>query len=108
MTAVPFVGYCAPLFSLKESYPTGIHERADLCGYTRIFNTYLTFPSPRPAQDTVNYPAPGCNYGMTLLRRLIDQSLLRHYQIATTCPLLWDVLGFPGSFDYLPEGASIY
>ena len=30
------------------------------------------------------------------------------YQIATTCPLLWDVLGFPGSFDYLPAGASIY
>ena len=22
--------------------------------------------------------------------------------------MLWDVLGFPGSFDYLPEGASIY
>lgn len=30
------------------------------------------------------------------------------YQIATTCPLLWDVLGFPGSFDYLPDGATIY
>ncbi|KAI4120376.1 MAG: hypothetical protein LQ347_007106, partial [Umbilicaria vellea] len=30
------------------------------------------------------------------------------YQVATTCPLLWDVLGFPGSFDYLPAGASVY
>jgi carboxypeptidase D len=30
------------------------------------------------------------------------------YQVATTCPLLWDVLGFPGSFGYLPEGASVY
>ena len=30
------------------------------------------------------------------------------YQVATTCPLLWDVLGFPGSFEYLPEGATIY
>ena len=30
------------------------------------------------------------------------------YQVATTCPLLWDVLGFPGSFDYLPYGAKIY
>lgn len=29
-------------------------------------------------------------------------------EVATTCPLLWDVLGFPGSFDYVPEGASIY
>lgn len=30
------------------------------------------------------------------------------YQVATTCPLLWDVLGFPGSFGYLPEGAQLY
>lgn len=30
------------------------------------------------------------------------------YQIATTCPLLWDVMGFPGSFDYLPPGAEVY
>ncbi|THX94235.1 alpha/beta-hydrolase, partial [Aureobasidium pullulans] len=30
------------------------------------------------------------------------------YQVATTCPLLYDVLGFPGSFEYLPEGVQIY
>jgi carboxypeptidase D len=30
------------------------------------------------------------------------------YQVATTCPLLWDVLGFPGSMEYVPEGANIY
>jgi len=30
------------------------------------------------------------------------------YQVATTCPLLWDVLGFPGSIGYTPEGASVY
>lgn len=30
------------------------------------------------------------------------------YEITTTCPLLWDVLGFPGSFAYTPKGADIY
>ena len=30
------------------------------------------------------------------------------YQVATTCPLLWDVLGFPGSMNYLPEGTQLY
>lgn len=30
------------------------------------------------------------------------------YQVATTCPVLWDVLGFPGSFEYLPTGSEIY
>lgn len=28
------------------------------------------------------------------------------YAVQTTCPLLWDVLGFPGSFEY--EGPWIY
>jgi carboxypeptidase D len=28
--------------------------------------------------------------------------------VATTCPLLWDVLGFPGSFEYSPTGATVY
>ena len=27
---------------------------------------------------------------------------------STTCPILFDSLGFPGSFDYLPEGGQIY
>lgn len=30
------------------------------------------------------------------------------YEISTTCPVLWDVLGFPGSFPYLPEGTEVY
>jgi carboxypeptidase D len=30
------------------------------------------------------------------------------YHLATTCPNLWDVLGAPGAFDYVPAGASIY
>jgi carboxypeptidase D len=30
------------------------------------------------------------------------------YHVSDTCPNLWDVLGFPGSFEYLPAGATIY
>lgn len=29
------------------------------------------------------------------------------YEVTTT-ELLWDILGFPGSFEYIPEGAQIY
>jgi carboxypeptidase D len=28
--------------------------------------------------------------------------------VATTCPVLWDILGFSGFFGYLPGGTSIY
>lgn len=30
------------------------------------------------------------------------------YQVATTCPILFDPLGFPGSFPYQPAGFNIY
>ena len=106
---MPFVDHFAPLFSLNASYLASIHERANTCGYTEIFDTYLTFPPPGPAPNTLNSSIPGCDlwdeiyYAVSLINPCFDI-----YQIATTCPLLWDVLGFPGSFDYLPEGASIY
>ena len=109
MPAVPFVDYWSGLFSLNETYLASIHERADSCGYTEYFDTYLTFPPPGPAPDTLNSSKPGCDlwdeiyYAVSSVNPCFDI-----YQVATTCPLLWDVLGFPGSFDYLPEGASIY
>ena len=40
---------------------------------------------------------------MSLINPCFDE-----YQIATTCPLLWDVLGAPGSFNYVPQGAEVY
>lgn len=30
------------------------------------------------------------------------------YHVATTCPVLHDPLGFPGSFEYLPKGAEVF
>jgi len=86
-----------------------IHKRADACGYTDFLNTYLTFPPPGPLPNPPNSSVPGCDlwtdiyYAVSIVNPCFDI-----YQVATTCPLLWDVLGFPGSFDYLPAGATIY
>ena len=30
------------------------------------------------------------------------------YEVNTACPLLWDVLGFPGDLFYIPPGAEVY
>jgi carboxypeptidase D len=30
------------------------------------------------------------------------------YNIATTYPLLWDVMGFPGTDQYVPTSAQVY
>ncbi|KAL8821330.1 MAG: hypothetical protein Q9191_007327, partial [Dirinaria sp. TL-2023a] len=107
--AVAFVDYWSGLFSLNASFTAEIHERADSCGYTEFLDKYLVFPPSGPLPDPPNSSAPGCDvwtdiyYAVSLINPCFDI-----YQVATTCPLLWDVLGFPGSFDYLPDGASIY
>lgn len=71
----------------------------------------MTFPpnGTLPTPPSASTYAPGC----AIWNDIINAALLVNpcwdiYQVATTCPLLWDVLGFPGSIPYLPPGASIY
>ncbi|KAF1833457.1 alpha/beta-hydrolase [Decorospora gaudefroyi] len=108
--AVPFVDAWAGLFNLNDTFMQDIHRRADACGYTDYYNKYMAFPPvsklPAPANTS---ETPGCS----LWYDIFDAVLLTNpcfdlYQIATTCPLLWDPLGFPGSFDYLPPNTEIY
>ncbi|KAK3115666.1 hypothetical protein LTR53_004767 [Teratosphaeriaceae sp. CCFEE 6253] len=101
----------APLFSLNDTYMADLHKRADACGYTEFIDIAMTFPptGPLPTPPNVNGDMKGCS----LWNDVINAALLVNpcwdvYQIATTCPLLWDVLGFPGSIPYLPDGATIY
>lgn len=108
MVAVPFADYWAPLLALNSTFTSYLHTQFSSCGYSDYLSKYLTFPpsaSPLPTPPNVNGRTPGCN-----LRSQVQQAAtlvnpcFDIYQVATTCPLLWDVLGFPGSFDYQPPG----
>ena len=109
--AVSFVDFWGPLLSLNESFNADIHERADACNYTSFLNEYLVFPpaGPLPTPPNVDGKVEGCDlwsdiyYAATAVNPCFDI-----YQVATTCPLLWDVMGFPGSFDYIPTGTEVY
>lgn len=103
--------YWNNLFALNATFMANLTSQADSCGYTSFLNDYLVFPPKGllPTPPNVNGDVPGCDlwdaiyYAASEINPCFDI-----YQVATTCPLLWDVLGFPGSFDYLPAGASIY
>jgi carboxypeptidase D len=113
--AVQLVDYHQSLFPFNDTFMDYIHNKSDACGYTNYWQTYLTFPPPGPfptdlpGTDEDGVTLDSCDvfddifYAASALNPCFDI-----YQIATTCPLLWDVLGFPGSFDYLPAGAEIY
>ncbi|KAG6016601.1 hypothetical protein E4U54_000994 [Claviceps lovelessii] len=119
VNVVPFVDHHRNLFPLNDSFVQAIHETDRKCGYAHLRDKYLTWPPSGLLPDTLpgvdaktGKPLPGC--GDFELTGVIQKAVMEvnpcfdMYQIATTCPVLWDVLGFPGSFDYLPKGASIY
>ena len=107
----PFIDFWGPLLDLNASFVEYIHQTADDCGYTAFLENALTFPpkGPLPTPPNVANDNETCDVfdavfnAVSLINPCFDI-----YQVATTCPLLWDVLGFPGSFDYVPEGAFVY
>jgi carboxypeptidase D len=73
-------------------------------------DTYLQFPPPGKLPTPANNSkVEGCALWEDIFNAVFyTNPCFDVYAIATTCPLLWDVLGFPGSFDYLPAGEQIY
>jgi carboxypeptidase D len=113
--AVQFVDYWKPLFSFNDSFTDYLHNASDACGYTAYLDKYVTFPpsgiqpSHSPGTDKEGKVLEGCDVFDDIFNAvLLTNPCFDIYQVATTCPLLWDVMGFPGSFDYVPEGATIY
>lgn len=110
ITAVPFIEHHRSLFPFNESYWEELYDMDEKCGFAAYRKKYLTYPPAGHLPSELPGTDVGCDGLMFEIADAI--SLLNPcwdiYQIATTCPLLWDNLGFPGSFGYLPKGASIY
>jgi carboxypeptidase D len=113
--AVQFVDYWYGLMPFNDSFRAYIHNMSDSCGYTDFINKYQTYPPPGPlpvqlpGSDENGNPIDGCDVFDTIYNEVFYVNPCWDvYQVATTCPILWDVLGFPGSIPYLPEGAEIY
>ncbi|KAJ5575360.1 hypothetical protein N7450_009259 [Penicillium hetheringtonii] len=93
------------LFSFNHTFAETIRDKAQSCGATDFIDKHLTFPPPGPMP-----PAPAnCDLYMTIGNNaFIPNPCWDPYHLANTCPNLWDVLGSPGAYDYLPPGAQIY
>ncbi|KAF2718767.1 alpha/beta-hydrolase [Polychaeton citri CBS 116435] len=109
--SIPMLDYFHNIFNLNETFTKSLHDRWTSCGYEAFYNQAMTFPPngtlPTPPSSSQT------NNSCELWNDIANAALLVNpcwdiYQIATTCPVLWDVLGFPGSFEYLPDGATIY
>ena len=117
MTNIPIVPYIkaySDIFRFNETFMASIQETADLCGYTNYFQKYMTYPPqgklPQLRPPNNPFEELRCRQLWSTIKRAasVQNPCFNQYHIITTCPLLWDVLGFPGSFEYLPEGAQVY
>ncbi|RMZ85375.1 hypothetical protein DV737_g771, partial [Chaetothyriales sp. CBS 132003] len=105
----PFVNYWDSLLGLNKSYVDDVNKRADECGYTEFLEEALTFPPKGPLPTPPNANNANCDLYDDVFNAIsLVNPCFDIYQVATTCPLLWDVMGFPGSIPYTPEGAFIY
>ncbi|KAI2467437.1 alpha/beta-hydrolase [Annulohypoxylon bovei var. microspora] len=110
-TTVPFVDYHRNLMTFNDSFSAYIHGLHDSCGFADYNDKYLAYPpsGPQPPNyaQSVSRECRGL-WDAVLSEALSINPCFDVYQVATTCPLLWDVLGFPGTIGYLPEGGEIY
>lgn len=97
------------MLGLNDTFVSNLHAADDKCGYTKYLEEHLVFP-PKGPQPSVPAEAPnGCDaYDAVLNAAMAMNPCFDLYHISTTCPLQWDVLGFPGSIGYVPKGAGIY
>ncbi|CUS14441.1 unnamed protein product [Tuber aestivum] len=107
---VPFVDYWARLLALNETTMDRLHDMADKCGYTSYLNENMLFPprGPLPTPPHIFTPEECDVWRAALRAATLVNPCFNVYHITTTCPILWDVLGYPGTNHFLPEGAEIY
>ncbi|KAM6489316.1 Alpha/Beta hydrolase fold [Amanita muscaria] len=84
-----------------QTFMKYLDDTALKCGYTGYQQKYATYPPkgplPLPGKDT--FADPGCDvWGDIFNASLIVNPAFNIYRIFDVYPVLWDVLGFPGSF----------
>ncbi|KZT23189.1 alpha/beta-hydrolase [Neolentinus lepideus HHB14362 ss-1] len=99
--AVDFVHKYESVFSLNQTYMAYLDKTAEQCGYAGYYQKYVTYP-PKGL-----LPLPGgtpdisdeCDVWDSIFSAaLMVNPAFDIYRIFDTYPILWDVLGFPGSF----------
>ncbi|KAJ5921350.1 hypothetical protein N7466_009676 [Penicillium verhagenii] len=109
--SVPLVQNNANLFGFNDTFMAELDKLHKQCGYADYIEKYLTFPPPEHQPTKIfNYTTDSdCDlFDLIYEEAFSVNPCFDLYEITTMCPLLWDVLAFPGSLGYQPAGADIY
>ncbi|KAF9519141.1 hypothetical protein BS47DRAFT_1375109 [Hydnum rufescens UP504] len=108
IVALPIVQKFPHVFALNSTFMAELQKRSDACGFTDYSAKYATYPPngllPLPTQAFHGLPNAGnITAECALFDDIFNAALLVNpnfniYRILDVWPVLWDVLGFPGSF----------
>ncbi|RDB20370.1 hypothetical protein Hypma_012577 [Hypsizygus marmoreus] len=100
--AVDFVKRFEHVFAFNQTFMTQLDAIATRCNYTGYVAKHVTYPPkagllPLPGRST--FAERGCDVWDTIFDAALRiNPAFNIYRIFDTYPILWDVLGFPGSF----------
>ncbi|KAH9936848.1 alpha/beta-hydrolase [Epithele typhae] len=99
--AVNFVHKYENVFAFNQSFMAELDAVAEKCNYANYMAEHVTYPPkgllPLPGKSTEN--DRGCDVWDMIFDAAVDiNPAFNIYRIFDTWPILWDVLGFPGSF----------
>ncbi|KAG8785239.1 hypothetical protein FRC15_001736 [Serendipita sp. 397] len=99
--AVNFVHKYENVFAFNQTFMKELDKINKKCGYSNYMEKYLKYPPhgklPLPGRSTQF--DPGCDvWSLIFEAALIINPAFNVYRIFDVYPILWDVLGFPGSF----------
>ncbi|GLB33216.1 putative alpha beta-hydrolase [Lyophyllum shimeji] len=100
--AVDFVHKYENVFAFNQTFMRQLDALATKCNYAGYFQKHVTYPPngllPLPGKSTS--ADPGCDvWDIIFDAALRVNPAFNIYRIFDTFPVLWDVLGFPGSFE---------
>lgn len=100
--SVDFVHKNLNVFPFNQSFLAQIDQIADKCNYNSYLKKYLTYPPP-PAPFALPGTSIKADPGCDVYDEIVEAALLLNpafnvYRIFDMPPVLWDVLGFPGTF----------
>ncbi|KAG9073669.1 hypothetical protein FS749_014806, partial [Ceratobasidium sp. UAMH 11750] len=107
--ALTFAEKWKDVLALNSTFMTQLKKNGDACGYTDYYKKYATYPPkgklPLPKQAYRGIPnyeniTDQCQlWGQVYNAAITVNPNFNIYRIFDVWPVLWDVMGFPGSFE---------
>ncbi|RBR12883.1 uncharacterized protein FIESC28_08374 [Fusarium coffeatum] len=101
-----FFRHWESVFAIPDKNKKILEKDNEKCGLDKYREEHLTYPPPKKPWKKVQ--TKGCDITAHFDEIIpVINPCFNVYHVQDTCPVLWDILGFP-SVEYNPPGATIY